>query len=282
MPLPTDFQFSQASLQDFVDCPERFYLRYVRDVAWPAVEAEPIEQHERHLRHGQVFHQMVQQHLLGIPEERLSQMVSDPDLARWWRNYRTYRPADLPGVRRPEVALTATVAGHRLVAKYDLLLVAPGAPPPQRPFTIFDWKTSEVRTKTHTLKSRLQTRVYRYLLVRAGDHLNDGEPIPPEDVTMVYWFAEHPELPARLPYDAAQYREDTTYFTRLIERIAAMPDAAFERTDDVRRCRYCPYRSYCDRGVTAGDVHDAEAPPPEPLEAPEIDFDFEQIAEIAF
>ena len=39
--LPADFHFSQGSLQDYVDCPRRFQLRYMMKLAWPAVEAEP-------------------------------------------------------------------------------------------------------------------------------------------------------------------------------------------------------------------------------------------------
>jgi len=39
MSLPTGFRFSQASLQDYVDCPQRFQLRYLAALQWPAVEA---------------------------------------------------------------------------------------------------------------------------------------------------------------------------------------------------------------------------------------------------
>ena len=46
--LPPGFQFSQRSLQDYVDCRRRFELRYLQNLAWPAVEAEPhLEQEKR-------------------------------------------------------------------------------------------------------------------------------------------------------------------------------------------------------------------------------------------
>ena len=246
MPLPDNFQFSQASLQDFVDCPRRFHLRYLLNVAWPAAEAEPIEEQERRVQLGMAFHRMVQQQLVGIPEVRIARMAVDPDLERWWRNYCVYRPADiLPAgsvARYPEVTLTAALADHRLVAKFDLVVVQPGIKA-----VIFDWKTSPVRTKLLTLKARLQTRVYRYLLVRSGAHFNEGQPLVSAQVEMIYWFAEHPESPVRVPYDDVQYRADTVYLTGLIEEIQAMPDEAFAPTDDEKRCKYCPYRSYCDR-----------------------------------
>ena len=281
MPLPDDFQFSQASLQDFVDCPRRFHLRYVLRVAWPAAEAEPIEEHERRLQLGLAFHRMVQQQLVGIPEVHLAKPAADPDLARWWHNYCVYRPADvLPAdvtARYPEVTLAATLAGHRLIAKYDLVVVQPGARA-----LIFDWKTSPVRTKPATLRARLQTRVYRYLLVRAGAHFNGGQPLEPDRVEMVYWFAEHPESPVRLPYDAGQYRADAAYLGDLIAQIEGLDDAAFDPTADEKRCKFCRYRSYCERGVTAGALGEGSVELEPDDESPQLDFDFEQIAEIAF
>lgn len=274
------FQFSQASLQDFADCPLRFYLRYVRQVAWPAIESEPVERAEQRMLLGQAFHQMVQQHLMGVPEERITALIREPELATWWNNYRAYRPADLPGsagaARYPELALSAPLGAHRLVAKYDLLLVQPGARA-----VILDWKTAQRRTSAFTLKNRLQTRVYRYLLVRAGAHLNGGTPFAPEQVEMLYWFAEFPDSPERLPYTAAQFEADDAYLTGLVARIAGLAEADFTLTADEAACRYCLYRSYCDRGIRAGDFDAAPAETDPDLDLLP-DFDFEQIAEIAF
>lgn len=281
MLLPEDFQYSQASLQDFVDCPQRFQLRYLLRVAWPAAAAEPIEEHERRVQLGLAFHRMVQQQLVGIPEARLGTMATDPDLERWWRNYCVYRPADvLPAdmsSRYPEVTLTAALAGHRLVAKYDLVVVQPGVRA-----VILDWKTSPVRTKPVTLKARLQTRVYRYLLVRSGVHLNERHPLDPAAVAMIYWFAEHPESPVRLPYDDKQYQADEAYLTGLIQQIKGMDDEAFALTGDEKRCRFCSYRSYCNRGVAAGEMDEDEVDVDADDAGLDLDFDFEQIAEIAF
>ena len=95
--LKENFQFSQASLQDYADCPRRFQLRYLQQLAWPAMETEPVEEQEKRIQLGQDFHRLVQQHLTGIPEDILDQAVVNPDLERWWRNYKVYRPYDLPG-----------------------------------------------------------------------------------------------------------------------------------------------------------------------------------------
>jgi len=277
--LPPDFQFSQASLQDYADCPRRFQLRYVERVAWPALEADSAPENERHMQQGMAFHRLAHQHALGIPEEQLSRTVTDADLRRWWHNYLTHGPDDLPASRYPEIVLSAPLGGHRLIAKYDLVAVDPSAmlrAGAGQQAVIVDWKTSRKRPKRRWLAERLQTRVYPYLLVRAGAHLNGGQPLAPEQVEMVYWFTEFPQDPARFPYNAAQYEADEAYLPSLVERIGNPP---YPLTTDEQHCRYCRYRSLCQRGVAAGpfdELEDAATP------GDEFDFVLEQIAEIEY
>jgi len=279
MTLPTDFQFSQGSLQDYVNCPRRFQLRYIQRLAWPAVEAEPALENERHLQQGAAFHRLVHQHVLGLSPEHLSSTITDEDLSRWWHNYLESGPADLPASRYPEVVLSAPVSGHRLVAKYDLIAVDAG-----RRAVILEWKTSRKRPQRKWLAKRLQTRVYPYLLVRAGSHLleiGNCRSFQPEQVEMLYWFANFPEDPERFPYDAAQYHADGDYLASLVEEIKGLGDDDFPLTTQEQRCRYCPYRSLCQRGTRAGPFDEAEDEPAWGDDF-EIALDFEQIAEIEY
>ena len=337
MTLPTDFQFSQGSLQDYVDCPRRFQLRYIQRLAWPAVEAEPALENERHLQQGAAFHRLVHQHVLGLSPEHLSSTITDEDLSRWWHNYLESAPAALAELRYPEVVLSAPVSGHRLLAKYDLIALMGSGGLGRSPSTtlrtgpspiekadfgeplglsvstelekvsgrrlsravILEWKTSRKRPRRKWLAERLQTRVYPYLLVRAGSHLmenggwrmEDGEwrPFQPEQIEMVYWFANFPEDSERFPYDAAQYDADGDYLASLVEEIKelvpslskGLRDDDFPLTAQERRCRYCPYRSLCRRGIKAGAFDEAEDEP-EWGDDFEIALDFEQIAEIEY
>lgn len=99
MPLPSDFHFSQGSLQDFVDCAWRFQLRYLERIAWLAVRAEPILDNERHMQQGELFHLLVQQHVVGVPVERLTAMAQgDADLAAWRQAYLAAAPVDLASI----------------------------------------------------------------------------------------------------------------------------------------------------------------------------------------
>lgn len=285
MTLPPDFTFTQASLQDYVECRRRFQLRWLLALAWPAVEAEPAGEYEAHVRDGETFHRLIHQHQLGLSLERLAALVAaagdeeeGTPLAAWWENYLHAGPTDLPPQRHPEIMLSAPLGSHRLLAKYDLIAVEPG-----RRAEIVDWKTGAHRPPRAALAARLQTRVYRYVLAEAGAHLNAGQPIPPGQIAMRYWFANTPDQPERLPYDATQHGADGKYLAALAAEIATAGKDDFPLTDDHRRCRFCPYRSLCDRGTAAGLMGEGDV---ESEAAAETDwavaFDFEQVGEIAF
>ncbi len=273
MSLPPNFQFSQGSLQDYVDCPRRFELRYVRQVAWPAAEKEPLAEDERRVQQALAFHRLIQQHGAGIAAERLSALLQDEEVNRWWQSYLENGPV-LPSSRYYEAALSAPLGGYRLLARYDLVAVEAG-----RRAVIVDWKTWRRRPQRSWLAGRLQTQVYLYLLVRAGAEFNNGHPFQPEQVEMLYWFADYAVDPERFVYDAARYRADEARLSALIAEISQRGDGDFPMTADERACRYCVYRSFCARGVEAGTLDELEDVP-EAVE--EIALDFEQIAEVAY
>jgi hypothetical protein len=182
MTLPSDFQFSQASLQDYVDCRRRFQLRYLLELAWPAIGVDPAEEQEQHSQLGELFHRLLHQHQLGIPAERLvgiaravDEQMGGSQLSVWWENYLRAGPTGLPLRRDAEVALSAPISGRRLHGKYDLIASEPG-----EQAVIVDWKTSRARPGRPWLAARLQTRVYRYVLVESGAVLNQGRPWQPD------------------------------------------------------------------------------------------------------
>ncbi len=283
MPLPSDFHFSQGSLQDFVDCPRRFQLRYLERIAWPAVQAEPILENERHIQQGELFHLLVQQQLVGVPAARLTAMAQgDADLAAWWQAYLAAAPAALPGQHFPEVTLSAPLGEsgeRRLVAKYDLIVLTPDGRA-----VIFDWKTAHHRAPRRWLAERLQTRVYPYLLLQAGFDLSAGQPLAADRIEMIYWFAGFPDRPERFIYDAGQAVEDGGALHSLVEQIALLAggEGIWPLTPHEERCRFCVYRSLCNRGTVAGSTDDADYRDVEPDVDAAVELDFEQIAEIEY
>lgn len=271
------FSFSQASLQDYVDCQRRFQLRYLQQVSWPAPQAEPVRENEEHIQRGERFHRLAQQALLRVPLERLEPIAaSDPDeaLSRWWRSFTALLPQLNAGQRRVEIQLSAPLGRHRLLAKYDLIQLFPE----ERRAVIWDWKTSTNLPRRDALEARLQTLVYPTLLVRASGALNDGTPFQPEQVEMVYWFAEL-DRPERFAWDATRQQRAEENLLALTGEIESIPGDRFEKTPDEKRCRFCVYRSLCARGVRAGDLSELDA---DVESSAEIVINFDQIGEIQF
>ncbi len=272
--------FSQTSLQDFVDCERRFQLRHILHLAWPAPQAEPMLENEAHLRQGAAFHRLLHQHYLGIPRERLERLHMPDPLRRWWRAHRATVPPLLGEDAHlyPEILLAAAFQGQRLIARYDLLAVYPG-----KRVLILDWKTNRRRPRRAWMQARLQTRLYPFLVALTGAFLNRGVPWQPEQIEMVYWFAEAPAEPMRFPYSRAGLQNDRAFFRTLLARLDSLPeDAPLPRTDDERACRFCVYRSLCERGAQAGPLEETFQEQPDFAEAPAWQIDFDAIEPLPF
>jgi hypothetical protein len=266
---------SQSSLQDFTDCRRRFELRYLLHTDWPAIQSEPALENERYMEQGTRFHRMVHQRLLGVPPDLLEAQIHSEELQQWWQNFlRIPGMEPRPGLF-PEVSLSASLETGRLAATYDLVIVEE-----EGRMTIYDWKTSRRRPRREWLAERLQTRVYPYLLARAGKSLAGGTPLSPESIEMVYWFAAFPDQPERFSYSAALFKQDEVYLSGLageIERLRAAPEATFTLTLRLERCAACIYRSLCGRGERAADV--ADLPEGQEEGGGDIFLDFEALGE---
>jgi CRISPR/Cas system-associated exonuclease Cas4 (RecB family) len=267
-------QYSQAKLQDYVDCPRRFQLRYVLMQPWPGVVAEPLTEGELHQQRGARFHHLVHQHLLGLDAADLARHIHDQVLSDWWETYLDRPPLPLPQARqRPEVTVTAPLEGARLVAKFDLLAIEPLSR-----IVVVDWKTMHKQPSRRALAARLQTRLYLYLAVEALADLNDGCRPEPEQVEMVYWFAQQGGATERFAYDTARHLAAGRYLKGLLSAIASEQNPVWPLTPDLRSCGYCSYRSLCERDVQPGFVHDIESDRDDDT----ADIDLEQVAEVVF
>ncbi len=286
--LPDNFTFSQGSLQALADCLRLFQLRYIQRVAWPAPLAEPLDDYEDLQIQGQTFHHMVHQSVLGIPAERLTKSAgSNPRLAGWWSNFQVNAPDFHGYTRYPEISLSTPFDNFRLVAKFDLLAIdlSPSgyAPPSQAKATIFDWKTNRKRPKRAWQADKLQSRVYPYTLVKASQSIL-GFPLLPEQVEMVYWFANFPTAPMTFKYDQEKFQSDETTIRGLIAIALELGSQEAPKTDQEKRCRFCVYRSLCDRGANAASLSDDSdiVFDLEPVTDSDFIFDFDQVVEVEF
>ena len=149
--------------------------------------------------------------------------------------------------------LSVPVAGQKLVAKFDRLLVAKGKA------WIFDWKTSRKKPEQAQYAEYWQTQIYRFVFAEAGAVLHGGRDIAPEDITLIYWHAQYPQVLRTIGYSSAEHEEARRLISTAIASNAAMSDAtAFPKTDDLDECRRCEFHTDCDRFGARGAEWDKD------------------------
>lgn len=275
MAISNDFQFSQASLQDFQDCRRRFFYRYVEKLSWPALETEPALANEEWMRQGARFHQLVHQYFLGLPKEKLSELSLEQNLGMWWQGFLAHNPVDPKHQLFPETLLVTKLSGFILLAKFDLVVLDTDSS-----LSIYDWKTSRKPATRDQLSSRLQTKVYSYVLAKSGQVFTNQNEVDPEKIRMIYWYANRPTEPEKFQYSSSQLLSDEQMLLDLIEECVSLESISeHPKTEDVNHCRYCVYRSLCDRGEQAGSFDEYGDEIDSNLED---SFDLDQIPEIEF
>ena len=160
----------------------------------------------------------------------------DPLLAAWWRNWREQPPVVPTGTAFGETMLSVPLAGRRLVAKFDRVVLADDG----RAW-IFDWKTGRKKPAQAAFSQSWQTLVYRFVLAEAGAVLNEGRALAPEDVMLVYWHAQYPQALQPIAYSAAEHERARTLLAEAIAAIEALPGRGCVRQDR-RRERVRPLR----------------------------------------
>lgn len=244
--LPSPFTFSQSSLQDYVDCPRRFQLRYILQVKWPAIESASVAENERHQIEGQIFHRMIQQYYLGLPAEKIASIASTESLRRWWENFISHGPKLDSFETITELSMSARIGKHRIMAKYDLV-----ASKDKQHAIIYDWKTYRKRPKRDFMADRLQTKVYLSLLHHSGGNTGRLAHTNHEKIEMVYWYAEFPNLPEVFTSPVLQSSQTWQALEQIVNEIDSRQ--SFPLTEEEKFCSLCVYRSYCERGIKAGE-----------------------------
>jgi hypothetical protein len=275
MPLNPDFIFSANSMQDYLDCPRRFELKYLFKQAWPAIESKPVLELEHRQQLGNQFHQLVHQYLTGIPENILSATVSDADLDAWFRNFLEFIKPSKYDPCFTEFPLRMAINGFQVMSVYDLLGVST-----EGILQILDWKTGEHLPKKENLAKRVQTILYPYMVLECMGSFLPQRQFSPEQIQMTYWFAVHPGKEITYTHDKDTHHSSEDFLTHLISEIQSKEPGSFDCTQNTHLCNFCVYRSLCERGKIAGNFNEMEEE--EDLDQLIKKIDFDDQDEIAF
>ena len=152
----------------------------------------------------------------------------------------------------PEKAITITFSGYHLTAHFDLLQKKANDT-----YLIFDWKTNTKYPSHQRVAERMQTLVYpvaldNFLRLKSKDNPSDSR------IEMIYWYPEFPDKPHRFTFTSQTLEYQKTNLIDLIAEISQNSEENFSLTDEIDKCKYCQYRSYCNREITAGESVDRD------------------------
>jgi len=269
--------YSQQKLHDYLECPRRYELKYIKQQIWPAVISEPVLVLEQKVKNGQLFHLMAQQYFTGIDQKLIMSQITHEEIRNWWISFLIFTEylKDLPN--QSEVYISGRINSYNLAGIFDLLVYIPG-----EKFTILDWKTNQTKPPRKLLQDHIQTKLYPLLLTNSGESWNNGEKIHPDQIEMVYWFTNSPNEPEPFQYSVQQYDEDLNFILNLISQIEKTKTDEYPLTTEEKRCKFCNYRSLCGRGQLPGIISNIDYMDVESIFQEIGDIDILQIGEIAF
>lgn len=276
MPLTKNFIFSANNLQDYLDCPRRFELRYVLKQNWPAVTSQPVLEIENRISMGNRFHLLAHQYLSGLSGEILRNTINDPDLGLWLSHFQEYINQYLKFQYFSEFSVIMPFEGFRLIAVFDFISLME-----TNKIMIGDWKTTSRMPNKEIYLQNVQSTLYPFLAFKTQLKIFPQlSMLQHQDLSMAYWFPGFPENTIAWEHSAAIHTKSRAMLSKLISEISQKEPGGFEKTYNDRSCAFCHYRSLCERGIEAGSNEDVESETKSNLMVDGLDFD--QVDEIAF
>ncbi|MBI6546678.1 MAG: PD-(D/E)XK nuclease family protein, partial [Cyanobacteria bacterium NC_groundwater_1444_Ag_S-0.65um_54_12] len=199
-------RLSASALQLRDQCARRFALQYQSGWRWPVAEKLSATNQQAL---GAAFHRLVLRQRLGI---LLGELTGE--LAELWRCFLASPYASGNGTA--EQALHFVLKGIPFVVRFDELRRQGNS------WIILDWKIGN--RSADELAASWQTRLYRYALAEAGGSLlNQGQPIPPEAIELIYWLVR-PGRAVHLTYDTATFLTDRELLSQVAQEAQILPD----------------------------------------------------------
>ncbi|ESA34764.1 hypothetical protein N836_15200 [Leptolyngbya sp. Heron Island J] len=240
MALPV-LSLSQTHLTLLETCPRRF--QYIFD---QALAVPPSPQGQEAALWGNQFHLLMQQQALGLPIAVMApahgEMVAKVEALRQ-QAPQLFQAEPGECLRQSEHQRTLAFNGYVFTVIYDLIVLT------ENSGLIVDWKTYLKPPAKARLADDWQTRLYLYVLAETSQ-------LPPEKLTMVYWFVRHrdaqgkdlPPSDYRFIYSLSQHDRTRADLLRLTDRLSELRECqVFPQTDILERCTRCPFQIRCQR-----------------------------------
>ncbi len=178
-------RLSQGQLNLLEVCPPQFQRLYLDQLGSPI-----SPEIQDNLLWGNQFHQLMQQHFLGLSIDSI--LEEDKDLKSiveaLLKSVITQHNLNSDSWAEAEHYRSLEKNGYLLTAIYDLLIIT------EHEAEILDWKTYLQPQNKKKLENNWQTRLYLYLLAETSNYL-------PEQISLTYWFVKIPHEPQFLTFN---------------------------------------------------------------------------------
>ncbi|NEP53394.1 MAG: PD-(D/E)XK nuclease family protein [Moorea sp. SIO3C2] len=233
---------SQTHLTLLETCPRRFQYIFDQSLAVP-----PTPQNQAAALWGNQFHRLMQQQAMGLPIGVMttadSTMTDRVDALRQ-QAPQLFQPATHEQLRQSEHQRSLALNGYVFTVIYDLIVLT------EQTGLIVDWKTYLKPPPKARLENDWQTRLYCYVLAETSD-------LPPEQITMEYWFVRHqdnqnqylPPSAYRFHYSGSRHDQTRAELLRLTDHLSTLraQPRPFPQTDRLAQCQHCPFQIRCQR-----------------------------------
>lgn len=233
-----EMYFSQSALGTFETCQLKFRRRYLDGLFWPSNWGGDEEQREG-IELGQTFHTLAQRYFARGEAPADTEMLRDP-LRQWFARLTEFRPFQQQGLFLPEHELRLNENGIKLVAKFDLLYIAPTGR-----CVIYDWKTNPGHAYAQYQRNSWQTILYRYVFSKVGGVYAPRGAWKPEEIAMVYWNPRYPHEVEPLVYSQKLLEQDERKIQNQIGAIQHLAYENFAPTSNLKNCSHCEYNPIC-------------------------------------
>ena len=187
-------RLSQSQLNLLETCPPQFKKIYLDHLNFP-VSLES----QRSLNWGNQFHQLMQQHFMGLSIDAVLAQYSNLSEVKkvLFKCIVEKHILNSQFWTEAEHYITFKKDNYLLTAIYDLLIVK------NNQVQILDWKTYLKPNDKKQLESDWQTRLYLYLLAETSTY-------SPENISMTYWFIKDKYKPQYLSFQYSQNQHQQT------------------------------------------------------------------------
>lgn len=227
--------YSQNSLNTYIQCPYKFFLKYKKSLSWKK-DDDSDKDYYNSLESGLNFHLICERYFSNLP----TGVGTDGEFYTWLERIKKIVPIEEDSRYLPEFEVRYKFEGFTLFSKLDLLKIS------KNKIEIFDWKTENKPLTYEKAKKRLQTIMYLFIIGENAKLINRGD-ISLESITMNYYQPNLDVEPITITYNQEEHLKNKEYIRNILNKIISLDEHTVMRSNT--HCKICEFNYYCNNDI---------------------------------